>query len=119
MVSVVLMTIARLVIVAIALVALMIVAVVTTAMLTVAQFTATCGGKMNHFLFLWLLLILGDLIKNASCLVGCLTLLEEGNHSERVGRYHLVQVGGLFWCALGCAKKICSLFSCTVGMSII
>ncbi len=50
---------------------------------------------MSCFLFLWLLLILGDLIKNASHRVGCLTLLEEGNHSERVGRYRLVQVGEL------------------------
>ena len=45
--------------------------------------------------FLWLLFILGDLIKNASRLVGCLTLLKEGNHSEWVSRYHLVQVGEL------------------------
>ncbi len=45
---------------------------------------------MSRFLFLQLLLILGNLIKNASCLVGCLKLLKEGNHSERVGRYHLV-----------------------------
>ncbi len=48
---------------------------------------------MSHFLFLWLLLILGNLIKNTSRLVGCLTLPKEGNHSERVGRYCLVQVG--------------------------
>jgi hypothetical protein len=51
--------------------------------------------KMSHFLFLWLLFILGDLIKNASRLVGHLTLLKEGNHSERFGRHHLVQVGEL------------------------
>jgi hypothetical protein len=50
---------------------------------------------MSRFLFLWLLLVLGNLIKNASCLAGCLTLLKKGNHSERVGRYHLVQVGKL------------------------
>ncbi len=56
---------------------------------------ATCGGKMSRFLFLWVLLILCNLIKNASCLVGCLTLLKEGNHSERVGRPHLFQVGKL------------------------
>ncbi len=46
-------------------------------------------------LFIWLLLVLGNLLKNASCLVGRLTLLKEGNHSERVGRHHLVQVGEL------------------------
>jgi hypothetical protein len=50
---------------------------------------------MSRFLFLQLLLIIGNLIKNASRLVGCLTLLEEVNHSEWVGRYHLVQVNKL------------------------
>jgi hypothetical protein len=50
---------------------------------------------MSRSLFFWLLLVLGNLLKNASCLVGCLTLLEEGNHSEWVGRYCLVQVGEL------------------------
>jgi hypothetical protein len=75
---------------------------------------------MSRFLFLRLLFILGNFIKNASHLVSCLTLLEEGNHSERVGRYHLVQVGKLFLVrALGCTKKICSLLSCAVGMSIV
>ncbi len=75
MALVILMTIARLVVIAIASVASMIVAVVTTAMLIAAWLLATCGRKMSHFLFLWLLLILGNLIKNASHLVGCLTLL--------------------------------------------
>ncbi len=73
MVSIVSMTIIRSSIIA---VALMMVAVVATAMLAVAQFMTTCGRKMSRFLFLWLLLILGDLIKNASRLVGHLTLLE-------------------------------------------
>ncbi len=50
---------------------------------------------MSRTLFLWLLFVLGDLLENASRLVGCLTLLKEGNHSERVGRYRLVQVGKL------------------------
>ncbi len=50
---------------------------------------------MSHFFFLWLLLILDDLIKNTSCLVGCLTLLEEGNHYEWVGRHCLIQVSEL------------------------
>jgi hypothetical protein len=56
---------------------------------------ATCGRNTSRTLFLWLLLVLGNLLENASHLVGCLTLLEESNHSERVGRYHLVQVGKL------------------------
>jgi hypothetical protein len=99
------MMVVRSVIVAIALVASMIVMVVTTAMLTVAQFTAMCGRKMSRFFFLWLLLILGNLIKNASRLVGCLTLLEEGNHSERVRRHRLVQVSKLVLVRLGLHKE--------------
>ncbi len=99
------MMIVRLVIIAIELVASLIVAVVTTAMLMEAQFTATCGGKMSRFLFLQLLLILGNLIKNASHLVSCLTLLEEGNHSERVGRCRLVQVGKLVLVCLRLHKE--------------
>jgi hypothetical protein len=50
---------------------------------------------MSRTPFFWLLLVLGNLLKNASCLVGCLTLLKEDNHSERVGRHRLVQVGKL------------------------
>jgi hypothetical protein len=50
---------------------------------------------MSRIILLWLLCVLGDLLKNASRLVGPLTLLEEGNHSERVGRHRLVQVGEL------------------------
>ncbi len=92
-------------IIAVALVALITVVVVATAMLAVARLTATCSRKMSHFLFLRLLLILGDLIKNASPLVGRLTLLEEGNHSERVGRYRLVQVGKLVLVRLGLRKE--------------
>ncbi len=92
MASFLLMMIVRLAIIAIASVTLMMVAVVMTAMLMVALFTAMRDRKMSRFLFLWLLFILGNLIKNASHLVGCLTLLKEGNHSERVGRHHLVQV---------------------------
>jgi hypothetical protein len=90
MTSTVSMTIIWLAIIAVTSVTSMTVAVVVTAILVVAQLTATCSMKMSRFLFLRLLLILGNLIKNASRLVGCLTLLEEGNHSERVGRYHLV-----------------------------
>jgi hypothetical protein len=60
---------------------------------------------MSHTLFLWLLLVPGNLLENTSHLVGCLTLLEEGNHSERVGRYHLVQVGKLVLVRLGLRKK--------------
>jgi hypothetical protein len=95
MTPIILMMIVGLSIIVVALVALMIVRIFPTAMLTVAQFMATCDRKMSCFLFLQLLLILGNLIKNASRLVSCLTLLKEGNHSERVGRHHLIQVGEL------------------------
>jgi hypothetical protein len=80
---IVLMTIVELSIIAVPSVALMIVAIFTTAMLMVAWFTATCNRKLSCFPFLWLL-VLGNLLKNASRLVGCLTLLKEGNHLERV-----------------------------------
>jgi hypothetical protein len=60
---------------------------------------------MSRTLFLWLLLVLGNLLENASRLVGCLTLLKEGNHSERVGRYCLVQVGKLVLVHLRLCKE--------------
>jgi hypothetical protein len=60
---------------------------------------------MSRILILWLLLVLGNLLKNASCLVGCLTLLKEGNHAERVGRHHLVQVGKLVLVRLRLRKE--------------
>jgi hypothetical protein len=99
------MMIVRLAIVAIAWVAPMRVAIVTTAMLMVAQFTAMFGRNMGRFLFLQLLLVLGNLLKNASCLVGCLTLLKEDNHFERVGRHCLVQVGKLVLVCLRLCKE--------------
>jgi hypothetical protein len=49
---------------------------------------------MSRFLFLWLLLVLGNLLENPICLVGHLTLLKD-DHLERVGRHHLIQVGKL------------------------
>jgi hypothetical protein len=63
--------------------------------LLVAQFTATCVRSMSCTFFLWLLLVLGNLLKNTSCLVGRLTPLKEGNHSEWVGRYRLVKISEL------------------------
>ncbi len=101
---IVLMTIVGSSIIVVASVTSMIVTIFTTAMLTVAQFTATCNRKLGHFPFLWLLLI-GDLLKNASCLVSCLTLLKEGNHLERVSRHHLVQVSKLVLVHLGLHKE--------------
>jgi hypothetical protein len=92
---IVLMTIIRSGIVAIVSVASMVVTIFVATVLLVAQFMATRSRNMSRNLFLWLLLVLGNLLKNASCLVGCLTLLKEGKHSERVGRQRLVQVGKL------------------------
>jgi hypothetical protein len=67
---------------------------------------ATCGRNMSCTLFLWLLLVLGNLLKNASHLVGRLTLLKEGNpSSEQVGRHHLVQVGQLVLVRLRLRKE--------------
>ncbi len=66
---------------------------------------ATCGRNISRTLFLWLLLVLGNLLKNASRFVGCLTLLKEGNHSERVGRYRHVQVDKLVLVCLRLRKE--------------
>ncbi len=98
------MTIVGSSIIAVALVALMIGAIFTTAMLMVAQFMAMCDRKLSRFPFLWLL-VLGNLLEDASRLVGCLTLLKEGNHLERVSRHRLFQVGKLVLVHLGLHKK--------------
>ncbi len=47
---------------------------------------------MSHFLLFQLLFFLGNLLKNASCLVSCLTPLKESDHLEQVSRHYLVQV---------------------------
>ncbi len=105
MASIVPMTIVRLAIVAIALVASMVVAIFVATMLLVAQFTATHSRKMSRFLLFWLLLVLGDLLKNASRLVGCLTLLKESNKLRRVGRHCLVLLPKLQLMHLGLRKE--------------
>ncbi len=89
------MTIIRSAIVPITLAASMVIAIFVATVLLVARLMATRCRNMSHTLFLWLLLVPGNLLKNTSHLVGCLKLLEEGNYSERVGRYRLVQVGKL------------------------
>jgi hypothetical protein len=105
MASIVSMRIVGLAIVAVTLVASMIVAIFTTTMLMVAQFTATYSRKMSCFIFLWLLLVIGNLLENTSHLVGCLTLLKESNHLEQVGRHRLVQVCKLVLVCLGLRKE--------------
>ncbi len=93
MALIVLMMIIRLTILTITSVASMVVTIFVVTVLLVARFMAACCRNMSRTLFFWLLLVLGNLLKNASRLVGCLTLLD--NHSEQVGKYRLVQVGKL------------------------
>ncbi len=104
-VSIVSMTIVRLAIVAIASVTLMVVTIFVTTMLPVAQFTATCDRNLSRFLLFWLLLVLGNLLKHASLIVGCLTLLKESNHLERVSRHRLDQVCELELMCLGLREE--------------
>jgi hypothetical protein len=101
----VLMTIVRSAIVAIKPVPSMVVMIFVTTVLLIAQFMAMCSRNMSRILFLWLLLVLGNLLKNASCFVSCLTLLKEGNHSEQVSRHCLVQVGELVLMRLGLREE--------------
>ncbi len=63
-----------------------------------------CDRKLSRFPFLWLL-VLGNLLENTSRLVGCLTLLKEGNYLERVSRHHLVQVGKFVLVRLGLREE--------------
>ncbi len=60
---------------------------------------------MSRFSLLWLLLVLGNLLKNASRLVGHLTLLKERNHLEWVGRHRLVQANELVLVRLRLRKE--------------
>ncbi len=63
------------------------------------------GRKMSRFLLFRLLLVLGYLLKNASRLVGPLTLLKESDKLERISRHHLVQVCKLELMCLGLRKE--------------
>ncbi len=111
--SIVSMMIVRLLVIAIALVALIIVSIFVVEMLLVAWFTAAHDGKMSRFLLFWLHYVLVDLLKNTSRFVGCSTLIRKSNELD------LFLSPNLNWCALGCAKKICLLFSCAVGISMV
>ncbi len=66
---------------------------------------ATCNRKFSRFFLFWLLLVLGDLLENAGRFVGCLTLLKESDHLQRVGRQHLVQVCKLELMCIGLRKE--------------
>ncbi len=86
---IVFMTIVGSLVVVIALVASMIVALLAM-MLPVAGITAARARKMSRLLLFWLLLVLGDLLKNAGRFIGSLTLLEKGNKPKRVHGHCLV-----------------------------
>ncbi len=66
---------------------------------------AARGRKTSRVLFLWLLLVLGNLLEKPSRLAGSLTLLKESDHLEWVGRHRLVQVCNLVLVGLGLHKE--------------
>jgi hypothetical protein len=104
MTLIVLMTIVGSLVVTTALVASMIVALYST-MLPVAQVTDAHDRKMSHLLLSWLLLLIGNLLKNASHFVGRLTLLEKGNAQKRVRGHCLVYLHELKLMHLGLCKE--------------
>ncbi len=59
---------------------------------------------MSRLVLFWLL-VLDNLLANTSCLVGCLTLLKESDHLERVGRDCVVQVCKFELMCLGLRKE--------------
>ena len=98
-------TIVRTAIVAITLVASMVVTIFVATVLLVAQFTTTCSRNMSRTLFFWLLVVLGNLLKNTSRFVGCLTLLQKGIELERVCAHRLVCICKLKLMHLGLRKE--------------
>jgi hypothetical protein len=105
---IVLMTIVMSLVIAIALVALMVVAILA-AMLQVARITAACNRKMSRLLLFGLFLCI-DLLKDASCFTGSLTLLKKGNEPKQVSGYHLVCLHKLVLMCLGlCTENLSDL----------
>jgi hypothetical protein len=105
MALIVLMTIVGLFVVAITLATSMIVAVLVATMLLVAQFMAAHDWKMSRLLLFWLLLVLGNLLKNAGCFISSMTLLKKGDELKQVCGHHLVQVRKLKLMRLGLHKE--------------
>jgi hypothetical protein len=60
---------------------------------------------MSRLLFFWLLFVLGNLLKNASCFVGCLTLLKESDELEWVRGHRLVCIRKLKRMHLGLREE--------------
>ncbi len=88
MASIFLMATVMLLFIVIALVALMVVVVLAT-MLPVARITAASDRKMSRLLLFWLLLLL-ELVKDTSCFISSLTLLEKGFEPKRVRGHRFV-----------------------------
>ncbi len=61
--------------------------------------------KMSHFLFFWMLFILGNFLKITSHFVRRLTLLKESDELERVSGHHFVQIPKLELMHLGLCKQ--------------
>jgi hypothetical protein len=123
--SIVLMTIVRSVVIAIALVALMVVVVLAT-MLPVAQSLAVHDRKMSQLLLFWLPLFLGNLLKNAGCFIGSLTLLEKGNKPKWDRGHHLVCLHKLELMCLGLHEEdlfalllCCGQLHCSIDVTTI
>ncbi len=123
---IILMTMIGLLVIAIMSVASMIVTVLVAMMLPVAAFTAAYDGKMSRFLLFWLLLIFGNLLKNASCFVGSLTLLKISNELKRVHGHHLVCIRELKLMRLGLRKEDlfalllhCEQLHCSAELAIV
>jgi hypothetical protein len=87
--------------------------------LPVAGFMALRDGKTVHLLPFWLLLVLGNLLKNSGRFIGSLTLLKKGNELKQVRGHHFVCLLELKMMHLGLRKEDSSLFSCTLGNSIV
>ncbi len=111
MALIVLMTIVGSLVVAIASVALMVVAILVATILLVAWFMAMCNGKVSRLLFFQLIFVLGNLLKNNSHFVSCLTLLKESNELEQVGGHCPVCIRKLRLMHLGlCKEEFFTLF---------
>ncbi len=85
---IILMATAVLLVIAIASTALMVDAILEM-MLPVALITAASNMKMSRLLLFWLLFLL-DLVKDAGCFIGSLTLLKKGYMQKQVCGHCLV-----------------------------
>ncbi len=94
-------------------------------MLPVAWVTAASNKKMSRLLLFWLLLLL-ELVKDAGCFIGSLTLLEKGYEPKRVHGHHFVCFCKLVMMFLGLCKKElfalllrCGQLHCLTGITTV